>query len=51
VVFINAVAGSIAYARLRRIDYRTGLTLALMTIPGSILGALTTTRIDRGCLP
>ena len=47
VVFINAVSGSIAYARLGRIDYRTGLILASITIPGSILGALTTTRIDR----
>jgi uncharacterized membrane protein YfcA len=40
VVFFNALSGSIAYARLRRIDYRSGLRFAAAGIPGSILGAL-----------
>ena len=40
VVFFNALSGSIAYARLRRIDYRSGLRFALAGIPGSVLGAL-----------
>ncbi len=40
VVFFNALSGSIAYARLRRIDYRTGARFAIAAVPGSILGAL-----------
>jgi len=34
VVLFNATSGSAAYARLRRIDYRTGVAFALATIPG-----------------
>ena len=48
VVFINAISGAFAYAYQRRIDYRNGVVLALATVPGSILGALLTNRIDRG---
>jgi uncharacterized membrane protein YfcA len=40
VVFFNALSGSFAYARARRIDYRTGLTFAAATVPGAILGAI-----------
>jgi uncharacterized protein len=40
VVFFNALSGSVAYARLKRIDYRSGLRFAAAGIPGSILGAL-----------
>ncbi len=40
VVFFNAASGSVAYARQRRIDYRSGTIFALATIPGSIGGAL-----------
>lgn len=40
VVFFNALSGSLAYARMRRIDYRSGLRFAAAGIPGSILGAL-----------
>jgi uncharacterized membrane protein YfcA len=39
VVFLNAVAGSISYARQKRIDYRAGLWFAAATMPGSIAGA------------
>jgi uncharacterized protein len=39
VVFFNAVSGSAAYARLRRIDYLTGAMFAAAAIPGSIGGA------------
>jgi hypothetical protein len=39
VVFFNAASGSIAYARLRRIDYRSGLQFALAALPGSVAGA------------
>jgi uncharacterized membrane protein YfcA len=47
VVFFNALSGSIAYMRLRRVDYRSGLLFASATIPGAILGALTTAVIPR----
>lgn len=39
-VFFNALSGTLAYARLRRIDYRAGWGFALAGIPGAILGAL-----------
>ena len=47
VVFFNATSGSIAYARLKRIDYRSGLLFAAATVPGAVLGALTTEHIPR----
>ena len=57
VVFFNALSGTIAYARLKRVDYGSGVLLALATVPGAILGALTTPLIPRrpfdlivGCL-
>ena len=40
VVFANAASGSLAYARLRRIDYKSGLLFAAATIPGAVAGAL-----------
>ena len=39
VVAMNATSGALAYARQRRIDYRSGLVFALATLPGSIAGA------------
>src|SRR4030042_4445792 len=47
VVFFNALSGSVAYAKMRRIDYRSGFLFSLATIPGAILGALTTPYIPR----
>lgn len=47
VVFFNALSGSVAYARMRRIDYRSGVLFALATIPGAVVGALTTGYIPR----
>lgn len=47
VVFFNAVSGSAAYAKMKKIDYRSGLVFAAATVPGSILGALTTSYIPR----
>jgi len=40
VVFFNAASGSAAYARQRRIDYRSGWRFALATLPGAVAGAL-----------
>lgn len=47
VVFFNALSGSFAYARMKMIDYKSGLLFAIATIPGSILGAYTTSYIPR----
>ena len=47
VVFFNALSGSYAYARLKRVDYRSGLLFGAATLPGAILGALTTSVIPR----
>lgn len=47
VVFFNALSGSSGYARLRRIDYRTGLTFALATLPGAVVGAAATNWLPR----
>src|SRR5438094_763257 len=47
VVFFNAVSGSIAYARDRRIDYRTGLIFAAATVPGAVLGAIAVGYVPR----
>jgi uncharacterized membrane protein YfcA len=47
-VFFNAASATIAYARLGRIYYRTGLVFAAATVPGSIVGALTVGQLSRG---
>lgn len=39
VVLVNAAAGSVAYGRQRRIDYRSGFAFGIAGIPGAILGA------------
>src|SRR5258707_11324236 len=47
VVFFNALSGSLAYARMRRVDYKSGIIFSIATIPGAILGALCTAYISR----
>ena len=47
VVFFNAFSGSVAYSRMKRIDYKSGLIFATATIPGAILGALSTAYVPR----
>lgn len=47
VVFFNASSGSLAYARMKRIDYKSGLLFSIATIPGAILGALSTAYVPR----
>jgi uncharacterized membrane protein YfcA len=39
VVLANSMSGSLAFARQRLIDYRTGLTFAAATVPSSFAGA------------
>jgi hypothetical protein len=57
VVFVNSLSGSIAYARARRIGWKTGLLFALATIPGALAGSFIVKFIPRavfgdafGCL-
>lgn len=47
VVFFNALSGSIGYARMRRIDYKAGLAFSAASVPGAVLGAITTAAIER----
>lgn len=47
VVFLNALSGSYAYARMKRIDYKAGLMFAAATIPGAIMGAHATSFLPR----
>ncbi|MDA8169230.1 MAG: sulfite exporter TauE/SafE family protein [Nitrospiraceae bacterium] len=47
VTFFNALSGSAAYARLKRIDYKSGLMFAAATIPGAVIGALHTSSVHR----
>jgi uncharacterized membrane protein YfcA len=47
IVACNAISGSVAYVRSGRVDFKAGLLFALATIPGSILGVLTTKAIPR----
>jgi uncharacterized protein len=46
-VFFNAASGSVAYARQRRIDYRSGAVFAACTLPGSVLGVLVANKVSR----
>jgi uncharacterized membrane protein YfcA len=48
VVFCNALSGTVAYARMRRIHYRAGLIFSAATIPGAMLGAWSTAFLPRG---
>jgi uncharacterized membrane protein YfcA len=57
VVFVNSASGSIAYARARRIGYKTGMWFALATVPGALAGSYLVNYIPRevfgigfGCL-
>lgn len=47
VVFMNALSGTGAYARQRRIDIRSGLWFALGTLPGAVGGALMVNAVPR----
>lgn len=47
VVFLNASSGSLAYGRKRRIDYKSAWLFCITTLPGSVLGAFSTSYISR----
>jgi hypothetical protein len=46
VVFFNALSGTQAYARQKRIDFEAGLIFAITTIPSAVIGALATGLLD-----
>lgn len=48
VVFLNAVSGTISYARQKRIDYQTGVKFAIATLPGAAIGAYLTSYLSSG---
>lgn len=47
VVFFNALSGSYAYSRMKRIDYKSGIMFAIATLPGSVLGSVITSYVPR----
>jgi len=47
-VCINAISGTLVYARSQRIDYRTGSLFLVATLPGGVLGALIVNYVHRG---
>lgn len=47
VVWFNALSGSAAYGRQKRIDYLAGLMFAASTLPGAVLGAVLVAEFPR----
>jgi uncharacterized membrane protein YfcA len=47
VVFFNAGSGSLAYGRMKRIDFKSGIIFSIATMPGAVLGALSTAYVPR----
>ncbi len=47
VVFFNALSGTIAYALMKKIDFKRGLIFAVSALPGAYLGALSTHYLSR----
>lgn len=43
--FSNSVAATSSYARQKRIDYHVGLRFGLLSVPGTVLGALVSTQV------
>ncbi len=44
----NSLSGTVSYARMRRIDYRSGVVFAIATLPGAAVGAWAVQRVPRG---
>ncbi|MFN3973738.1 MAG: sulfite exporter TauE/SafE family protein [Dehalococcoidia bacterium] len=47
-IFLGSISGLLAYARMKRIDYRSGVVFALGTVPGAVLGANLVRLVPRG---
>jgi uncharacterized membrane protein YfcA len=43
--FSNSIASTVSYAKQKRIEYKIGIQLGLMSIPGAILGAFASAQI------
>jgi hypothetical protein len=46
-VLFNSASGSVAYARSRRIDYRSGMVFAFAALPGAWFGARLTSHLSK----
>jgi hypothetical protein len=47
VVFFNALSGTLAYTRAKRINYKAGISFAAATVPGAVAGALANIAVSR----
>jgi uncharacterized protein len=47
IICVNAGSGTVAYARMKRISYKTGVLFAAATIPGALIGSYLTRFIPR----
>jgi uncharacterized membrane protein YfcA len=48
VVTLNALSGTLAYARAKRVNYRIGLALSIASVPGAIVGVVLNRAFHRG---
>ncbi|WP_223845576.1 sulfite exporter TauE/SafE family protein [Flavobacterium selenitireducens] len=48
VVAANSISGTSAYMYNKKVDYKAGLIFAVCTIPGSILGVMTSKSMEKG---
>lgn len=46
-VFFNSISGTLAYHKMKRIDYKSGLIFSISTVPGAILGTLVIAMISK----
>ncbi len=46
-IFFNSLSGTYAYMKMKRVEIKTAITFSLITIPGSIIGTIITSFIDR----
>ena len=46
-IFANALSGTVAYIRMKRVDYRSGVAFMLAALPGAYFGAKASSLIDR----
>lgn len=47
VIFANSTSGSIAYARKKRIHFRSGVLFLLASLPGAVIGSVLISKITR----
>lgn len=48
IVAANSISGTSAYMYNKKVDYKAGLIFAVCTIPGSILGVMTSKSMEKG---